>query len=93
MIIKQRARANVIDRMDLVGSVDGCDAIIVDDMVSLVARCFFFVALCSLEKEFVKTCVWLFEVDYGFPLHSIFLFFLFWRRLIRPARCARRLPN
>lgn len=33
MIIKQRAKANEIDRMDLVGSVDGCDVIIVDDMV------------------------------------------------------------
>ena len=33
MIVKQRAKANEIDRMDLVGSVEGCDAIIVDDMV------------------------------------------------------------
>jgi ribose-phosphate pyrophosphokinase len=33
MIIKQRAKANEIDRMDLVGAVDGCDVIIVDDMV------------------------------------------------------------
>lgn len=33
MIVKQRAKANEIDKMDLVGSVDGCDAIIVDDMV------------------------------------------------------------
>jgi len=28
MIIKQRAAANEIERMDLVGSVNGCDAII-----------------------------------------------------------------
>lgn len=33
MIVKQRAKANQIESMDLVGSVDGCDAIIVDDMV------------------------------------------------------------
>jgi glycosyltransferase involved in cell wall biosynthesis len=33
MIIKQRLRANSIARMDLVGSVDGCDCIIVDDMI------------------------------------------------------------
>lgn len=33
MIVKQRAKANEIERMDLVGSVDGCDVIIVDDMV------------------------------------------------------------
>ncbi len=33
MIVKQRAKASEIERMDLVGSVDGCDVIIVDDMV------------------------------------------------------------
>jgi len=33
MIVKQRVKAGEIDRMDLVGSVSGCDAIIVDDMV------------------------------------------------------------
>ncbi|KAJ1436851.1 phosphoribosyltransferase-like protein [Ochromonadaceae sp. CCMP2298] len=33
MIIKQRAKTNAIERMDLVGSVDGCDVILVDDMV------------------------------------------------------------
>ena len=29
----QRAKANDIEKMDLVGSVEDCDAIIVDDMV------------------------------------------------------------
>ena len=33
MIVKQRAKASEIERMDLVGSVAGCDVIIVDDMV------------------------------------------------------------
>ncbi len=33
MIVKQRAKAGVIETMDLVGSVEGSDAIIVDDMV------------------------------------------------------------
>lgn len=33
MIIKQRSRPNEIGRMDLVGSVEGSDAIIVDDMI------------------------------------------------------------
>lgn len=28
MIIKQRVKAGAIERMDLVGNVDGCDAII-----------------------------------------------------------------
>jgi ribose-phosphate pyrophosphokinase len=33
MIIKQRVKANAIERMDLVGEVDGSDVIIVDDMI------------------------------------------------------------
>mmetsp|Transcript_26970 Transcript_26970/g.37652 ORF Transcript_26970/g.37652 Transcript_26970/m.37652 type:complete len:409 (-) Transcript_26970:131-1357(-) len=33
MIIKQRLRANAIERMDLVGNVEGCDVILVDDMI------------------------------------------------------------
>jgi ribose-phosphate pyrophosphokinase len=33
MIIKQRLKANAIERMDLVGHVDGCDVILVDDMI------------------------------------------------------------
>lgn len=33
MIIKQRVRANEIDKMDLVGNVEGSDCIIVDDMI------------------------------------------------------------
>ncbi len=32
IIIKQRARAGVIEKMSLVGDVAGCDAIIIDDM-------------------------------------------------------------
>lgn len=33
MIIKQRARAGTVDQMDLVGDVNDCDCIIVDDMI------------------------------------------------------------
>lgn len=33
MIIKQRARAGTVDQMDLVGDVEDCDCIIVDDMI------------------------------------------------------------
>jgi len=33
MIIKQRARAGSVDQMDLVGDVEGCDCIVVDDMI------------------------------------------------------------
>eukprot|EP01054_Gregarina_sp_Poly1_P002654 Gregarina_sp_Poly_1__2653@NODE_1723_length_3462_cov_318_234462_g1128_i0_p2_GENE_NODE_1723_length_3462_cov_318_234462_g1128_i0NODE_1723_length_3462_cov_318_234462_g1128_i0_p2_ORF_typecomplete_len428_score70_80Pribosyltran_N/PF13793_6/4_6e46Pribosyltran_N/PF13793_6/29Pribosyl_synth/PF14572_6/5_1e03Pribosyl_synth/PF14572_6/4_7e03Pribosyl_synth/PF14572_6/1_2e41Pribosyltran/PF00156_27/2_1e03Pribosyltran/PF00156_27/3_3e14UPRTase/PF14681_6/8_2e06Flavodoxin_3/PF12641_7/6e02Flavodoxin_3/PF12641_7/2_5e03F len=33
MLIKQRAKANEIEKMELVGQVDGADVIIVDDMI------------------------------------------------------------
>jgi len=33
MIVKQRPRAGVVGQMDLVGEVEGCDCIIVDDMI------------------------------------------------------------
>eukprot|EP00980_Cylindrotheca_fusiformis_P022563 scaffold9439_cov115-Cylindrotheca_fusiformis.AAC.8 len=33
MIVKQRARAGSVDQMDLVGDVNGCDCILVDDMI------------------------------------------------------------
>ena len=33
MIIKQRPKAGQIERMDLVGAVDGCDVIVLDDMI------------------------------------------------------------
>ena len=45
MIIKQRAKAGVIRKMDLVGTVDGCDAIIVDDMIDSGGT------LCKAAKE------------------------------------------
>jgi len=33
MIVKQRARAGIVDSMDLVGDVKNCDCILVDDMI------------------------------------------------------------
>ena len=33
MIIKQRGKPGQIDSMDLVGTIDDCDCIIVDDMI------------------------------------------------------------
>ncbi|KAG7345382.1 ribose-phosphate pyrophosphokinase [Nitzschia inconspicua] len=33
MIVKQRARAGLVDTMDLVGDVSNCDCILVDDMI------------------------------------------------------------
>lgn len=45
MIIKQRAAAGVIGSMDLVGSVEGCDAVIVDDMIDTAGT------LCNAADE------------------------------------------
>ncbi|CAM9706737.1 unnamed protein product, partial [Hapterophycus canaliculatus] len=55
MIIKQRAKANEVERMDLVGSVHDSDVIIVDDMIDTAGT------LCkaaSVLKEFggKKSC-------------------------------------
>jgi len=48
MIVKQRAKANEIERMDLVGSVKDGDAIIVDDMVDTAGT------LCKAADELKK---------------------------------------
>ncbi|OXB70815.1 UNVERIFIED_CONTAM: hypothetical protein H355_011102 [Colinus virginianus] len=45
MLIKQRLRANEIERMDLVGSVEGSDVIIVDDMIDTAGT------LCEAARE------------------------------------------
>jgi ribose-phosphate pyrophosphokinase len=45
MIIKQRSGASQIERMDLVGSVEGADCIIVDDMVDTAGT------LCEAAKH------------------------------------------
>lgn len=45
MLIKQRLRANEIERMDLVGSVEGSDVVIVDDMIDTAGT------LCEAARE------------------------------------------
>lgn len=45
MLIKQRPRANEIERMDLVGTVKGSDVVIVDDMIDTAGT------LCEAAKE------------------------------------------
>jgi hypothetical protein len=45
MIVKQRRRAGEIARMDLVGQVDGCDCILVDDMIDTAGT------LCAAAEE------------------------------------------
>ncbi|CAM9903502.1 unnamed protein product [Pylaiella littoralis] len=63
MIIKQRAKANEVDRMDLVGSVEDSDVIIVDDMIDTAGT------LCkaaSVLKEFGARRV------FAFASHGLF---------------------
>eukprot|EP00903_Cladosiphon_okamuranus_P006577 g6425.t1 len=63
MIIKQRAKANEVDRMDLVGSVEDSDVIIVDDMIDTAGT------LCkaaSVLKEYGARRV------FAFASHGLF---------------------
>ena len=48
MIIKQRVKAGAIERMDLVGTVDGADVVIVDDMIDTAGT------LCTAAAELKK---------------------------------------
>ena len=63
MIIKQRQKAGSIERMDLVGSVDGCDAIIVDDMIDTAGT------LCKAAQEIKKHGA---NKVYAFASHGLF---------------------
>ncbi len=44
MIVKHRPEAGVIDRMDLIGTVDGKDIVIIDDMIDTAGT------LCKAAK-------------------------------------------
>lgn len=46
MIVKQRAKANLIESMDLVGTVENCDVIIVVRKLSLLVSYLFFCCCC-----------------------------------------------
>jgi len=63
MIVKQRAKANEIERMDLVGSVENSDAIIVDDMVDTAGT------LCKAADELKKFGA---RRVYAFASHGVF---------------------
>lgn len=63
MIIKQRIKANEIDKMDLVGNVEGSDCIIVDDMIDTAGT------LCKAAQHLVDHGA---RNVYAFASHGLF---------------------
>ena len=63
MIIKQREAANQVSQMDLVGDVDGCDCIIVDDMIDTAGT------LCKAGKALKSRGA---RRIYAFATHGLF---------------------
>lgn len=63
MIVKQRARANEIAQMDLVGDVEGKDVIIVDDMIDTAGT------LCKAGAELKKRGA---RRIFAFATHGLF---------------------
>lgn len=63
MIIKQRAAANQVERMDLVGSVEGADCIIVDDLIDTAGT------LCEAAAQLKKHGA---KRVYAFATHGLF---------------------
>eukprot|EP00494_Astrolonche_serrata_P034269 UN34538 len=63
MIAKQRLAAGKVGQMDLVGSVDDCDCVIVDDMIDTAGT------LCKAGKELKK---WGANRIYAFATHGLF---------------------
>ena len=63
MIVKQRVKPGEIGQMDLVGSVEGCDAIIVDDMVDTAGT------LCAAAKMLKESGA---RRVFAFASHGVF---------------------
>jgi len=63
MIVKQRVRAGVIGQMDLVGDVEGCDCVIVDDMIDTAGT------LCKAGEELSKRGA---RRVFAFATHGLF---------------------
>lgn len=63
MIVKQRPEASKIDRMDLIGSVEGKDVIILDDMIDTAGT------LCKAANELKDNGA---KKIYAFATHGLF---------------------
>lgn len=63
MIVKQRAVANEISKMELVGNVKDCECIIIDDMIDTAGT------LCLAAEELVKNGA---KKVYAFATHGLF---------------------
>ena len=63
MIVKQRSRANEVDKMDLVGEVQGSDVMIVDDMIDTAGT------LCKAADVLLENGA---RRVYAFATHGLF---------------------
>lgn len=63
MIVKQRLGPNEVSRMDLVGTVQGCDVVIVDDMIDTAGT------LCVAANELKQMGA---KRIYAFATHGVF---------------------
>lgn len=63
MIVKQRIKANEISKMELVGNVQGCDCIIIDDMIDTAGT------LCKAAEILHQNGA---QKIYAFATHGVF---------------------
>jgi len=63
MIVKQRAGAGIVGQMDLVGDVEGCDCVIVDDMIDTAGT------LCKAGEQLKAQGA---NRIYAFATHGLF---------------------
>lgn len=63
MIVKQRIKANEVAKMELVGNVEGCDCIIIDDMIDTAGT------LCMAAEILVQNGA---KKVYAFASHGVF---------------------
>ena len=63
MIVKQRVKANEVSKMELVGNVNGCDCIIIDDMIDTAGT------LCLAAEVLHKNGA---KKVYAFATHGVF---------------------